>query len=242
MAYIKCEGGIWMVNHDKKIIISPPCGLKSCPKCAKRMKKIIVLRILQMMDDRKESHHFWFWTLTPHSSAIWGEWSEKNMSKAWAKLRKRINRRLKNQIFWVVTKEYTKGEGEFTDAPPFIHYHLIIGYHTSNKPILTEELKKMATQCGMGYMALVGTKETKDVHITSIKFAWYIAKYASKHYTAYRMRRAIIWSQNVRELGELPPKSDGWVFLNMSDIGVKRYSKLLKYKVTAMDDITGNGD
>jgi hypothetical protein len=195
-----------------------------------------------MMEKRKESHKFWFLTITPHSSAIWGQWSEKNLSKGWSKLRKRLNRRLRGQVFWVMVKEWSKGEGEFTDAPPFMHYHVIIGYHTANDPILTEELKDMSTACGMGWAVRVGSKELKDVHITSIKFAWYVAKYCMKHYEDYLMRRAISWSQNWDELGGDMPKSEGWEFLNMTDLGVGRYAKLLRYKITVMDDTIGYVD
>lgn len=239
MAFEKCERGVWLVNHEKKTIISPPCNLKSCEKCAKRKKKVIVLRIMQMMDDRQNTHKFWFWTLTPHGSAIWGEWSEKNMASGWSRLRKRLNRQLKNEIFWVMTKEYTTGSGRYTKAPPFMHYHVIIGYHTSNDPILTTELKRLCAECGIGYMARVGGKKSKDLPIKDVKYAWYVAKYATKNYTAYKMRRAIAWSRNVRELGDAPPKSDGWQFLNMTDRGIRIYANTMKYSVRALDSQEG---
>jgi len=239
MPFVKCERGIWMVNHEKKLIISPPCNLKSCPKCSKRRKKIIVLRILDLSEKRKETHKFWFWTLTPHGSAIWNEWSEKNMSSGWSRLRKRLNRQLKGQIYWVVTKEYSKGEGRYTKAPPFIHYHIIIGYPTTNDPILTTELKRLCAECGMGYMARVGSKENKDTSITSVKFMWYVAKYATKDYSVYRMKRAIQWSQNFPQLGHEQPKSDGWQFLNMTDRGIRIYANTMKYSVKALDSDEG---
>lgn len=234
--WIKCKKGVWLVNHEKKTIISPPCGLKSCPSCSKKRKKVIVLRILSLMDKMQYSHKFWFLTITPHSKAIWARQSEKNLRDGWSKMRKRINRLLKGQIFWVMTREYTKGSGEFTDAPEFVHGHIIIGYPTTNDSILTEALKDIATACGMGWAVHVGTKQDKDLPIKSVREAWYIAKYAVKIDLEGRLQRTIAWSRNFPELGDSPQKAEGWEFLNQTDDSVKRYANLLRYDIKVLRD------
>lgn len=239
MTFVKCERGIWLVNHEKKVIISPPCNLKSCPQCAKRKKKVIVLRIMALQEMRKDTHKFWFLTLTPHGSAIWNEWSEKNMTNGWSRLRKRLNRRLKGQVYWVLTKEYTTGDGRYTKAPPFMHYHIILAYPNTNDPILTTELKRLCRECGMGFMARVGGKESKDLPITSVKMLWYMAKYGAKYYAVYNMKRAISWSQNWDELGDAPQTSEGWQFLNMTDRGIRIYANMLHYSVKVLDEDEG---
>jgi len=224
----KCEKGIWLVNHSSGVVWSPPCGLKSCPECNKRMRREAVHRILKQMSETQHTHKWWFWTITPSPESIWNETSQKNLQRGWERLRKRLMRRWHGEVYWVLTKEYTKGKGEFAKGdrqpPPFVHAHIIIAHAIGEDEIYTRELKDLCHKLGLGYMALVGVKGKRNKPITGKKEAYYQAKYIGKDETENGLPRTNAWSRNFKLLrAETSATSTEWELLRVGDDGIEDF-------------------
>jgi len=228
----KCERGIWLVNWKKRQIYSPPCGLKACPDCSKRNRKKIALRILRQWSSLEKTHDAWFYTITPNSDAVRGGTSASVMRAGWSKLRKRLSRRYPKSFRWVCVREMTKGAKVYTDAPPFIHMHVIVFIPFDYEPILTERLSAISVQLGIGWKCLVGTKERPDMPLSGQREAYYVAKYATKQLVAdedgnisnMAIPRAISWSQNFGQLEE-KRESEGWAVLHADDSSIERVAE-----------------
>jgi hypothetical protein len=127
------------------------------------------------------------------------------MSHGWSMLRKRMTRRWKD-ILWVKTIELHE-----SGTP---HTHFIIGIPSRYvRKITTTWLKKNAKECGLGYIALVGTKAEKDLPMSGdeqYNKTYYIAKYTTKSETIGV--RAIAWSQNFPPLPPLEGVVDNWFY------------------------------
>jgi hypothetical protein len=97
------------------------------------------------------------------------------MQAGWSKLRKRMARRWKG-LMWIKVIEFHK-----SGTP---HIHLVIGISNHYKRhIKTKWLKDNAVSCGLGYMALVGTKGARDLPLDTIgahNTAFYVAGYVGK--------------------------------------------------------------
>lgn len=198
---IACAGGVWFsqISREtaKHIFYSPLCKRKSCPTCAKIRKLQIAIRIRHSIATVPDTQ-WYFCTVT--LDGIWhGGGNTKRvrqvMQQGWSKLRKRMNRRWKG-ILWVKVLELHED-----DTP---HLHFIIGISSHYKRhIRTKWLKDNAKTCGLGFIALVGTKEKKDVPMDAdeeYNKSWYVAKYVAKGETIGI--RAIAWSEN---FPPLPP-------------------------------------
>jgi len=172
MLWKKCDKGIWLVNWDKQVIVSPPCGLKSCDECAKKRRKAIALRILKTVSDLGNHHDTWFYTITPNSGAIYDNATAKLMANGWSKLRKRLARRYGKNLYWVCVREMSKGAMEFTDAPPFVHMHIIVHIPCDYEPLLTQKLSEISIELGIGWKCLVGTKDNPDYPLRSSREAF----------------------------------------------------------------------
>lgn len=241
MAWIKCDKSIWLVNHELGMVISPPCGLKSCKRCAKRRRKLIVMRILSQMTMLEKTHVFYFYTITPNNKDIWAKDTRQTFQKGWERLRKRLNRRFNGELYWVLAKEMTKGSGEYTNAPPFVHGHVIIGVeqHTNFIFVGTDELSEMCKEVGLGWVCLVGHEDSKDLPMKGMREARYVAKYSTKmNLDDYgnvipeeNIPRAIAWSRNWEQLPE-PELSEQnyWELLNITDESVHGFVEVTGYK------------
>lgn len=224
----KCDKGIWLINHTTKTVYSPPCGLKSCPSCAKKMRREAVHRILKQIANTQQTHKWWFWTITPSQESIWSETSQRNLQRGWERLRHRLMRKWHGEIYWVLSKEYTKGTGEFKigdkEPPPFVHAHIIIGHAIGEDEIYTRELKDLCHKLGLGYMALVGVKGKRNKPIEGNKEANYMSKYLSKHDEEKRIARTNAWSRNFNMLrAETSATRSEWELLNIEDESVEEF-------------------
>lgn len=238
----KCEHGIWLVNHKLGIVASPPCGMKTCESCAKKRRKLIVMRIMAQITELQKTHDFWFYTVTPASADIWARNTRKSFQKGWELLRKRLNRRFRGKIYWVLAKEMSKGKKEFTNAPPFVHGHIIIGIDRYNNfiPVHTWELSQMCESVGLGYICMVGHEEAENVPMNGLREARYVGKYVTKTHIdgengeliEANIPRAIAWSRNWAELGEMIPKNDDsqWELLNLADVSVHGFIEITGYQ------------
>jgi hypothetical protein len=91
------------------------------------------------------------------------------------------------------------------DDTPHIHFIVGISKHYK-RHIKSKWVKDNARACGLGFIALVGTKEAKDIPLDSDEAhnkAFYVAKYVSKGEMIGI--RAIAWSF---EFPTLPPYLD----------------------------------
>lgn len=241
MSWIKCKKSIWLVNHDLGIVISPPCGLKECEKCAKRRRKLIIMRIMAQITALENTHVFYFYTITPNNADIWARRTKQTFQKGWELLRKRLNRRFRGEIFWVMCKEMSKGSGEYTNAPPFVHGHIIIGMEKKTNFVFvgTEELSEMCDEVGLGYICLVGHEDAKDLPIEGLREARYVGKYVSKVNRDEdgniikddNIPRAIAWSRNWLKINEEESEIDNaWEILNITDESVHGFIEITGYK------------
>lgn len=209
---IACANAVWFslldYNTATKFYYSPLCKRKKCPTCAKIRKLQIALRIKHAIETTPDTK-WYFCTITMHKN-----WHgvgntprvRQVMQSGWSKLRKRMARRWKG-LLWVKVIEIHQ------DDTPHIHFIIGISNHYK-RHIKTTWLKKNATTCGLGYIALVGTKEDKDASLDSDQAhnkAFYVAKYVSKGEMIGI--RAIAWSY---EFPELPPflesDLDKWIY------------------------------
>lgn len=137
------------------------CKQWSCPSCAARNAKKWVARVIDGCN--KLDDVWYFGTLTAHK--WWRkEKSMRNLQSNWPKVRKRFARLAKiqaKQLFYVRVWEAHK-DGSF-------HMHFI-----SNIEYTQNELKDIASECGLGYMAHI--EEAKNPG----QVAGYIAKYMVK--------------------------------------------------------------
>lgn len=242
----KCERGIWLVNWEKSQIYSPPCGLKACPICSKRNRKMIALRILKQWARLEGTHEAWFYTITPTSASVYDGTTNRVMRAGWAKLRKRLNRRYPKLFYWVCVRELTKGAKEFTNAPPFVHMHIIVFLEKVAKPILTQELSEISTSLGIGWKCLVGNKERPDKPLLGNRECFYVAKYATKQLVKdesgdlsnLAIPRAISWSQNFPKLEE-NRDSEGWERLLADDFSIEKVARFHSCRVQNLHLIKG---
>lgn len=250
MIWQKCERGIWLVNWDKGIIMSPPCGLKSCESCAKRKRKLTALRILKQASILDQTHDAWFYTITPTPHAIYEGYSQKLMADGWSKLRKRLSRRYPKPFHWVCVREMTKGKKEYTDAPPFLHMHIMVWVRYDYEPLLTAKLSDISTELGIGWRCLVGTKERPDLPLIGAREAYYMAKYAGKptemdengDLVSEAIPRAISFSQTFVDSLEEKAVSEGWMILHADDSSVERVAEWHDCEVKNLHMIKGKID
>jgi len=126
----------------------------------------------------------------------------------------------------------TKGSKVYTDAPPFIHMHIILFVPFDYEPILTEKLSAISVQLGIGWKCLVGTKERPDMPLSGSREAYYVAKYATKQLVTSEdgsvanmaIPRAISWSQNFCTVEEKQP-SEGWSLLHADDSSIEKVAE-----------------
>ncbi len=178
---IACSGGVWFSKIDQssatQTFYSPLCKRKSCVNCAKIRKLQIAWRIRHAIAT-VENTNWYFCTLTMDK-----KWHgagntprvRKVMQSGWSRLRKRMARRWRG-LLWVKVIELHE-----TDTP---HIHFIVGISTHYKrQVKTKWLKDSARACGLGYIALVGTRATKDKPMDAEdahNMTYYMTKYVSK--------------------------------------------------------------
>lgn len=198
---IACNGAVWFSKLDvmnaTQFFYSPLCKRKSCPTCAKIRKLQVSLRIRHAIETTDKTK--WYFCTITMSEKWHGAGNTKRvrsvMQGGWSRLRKRMSRRWKG-LLWVKVIELHE------DGTPHIHFIIGISEHYKNH-IKSKWLKDNAKTCGLGYIALVGTKEEKDVPMDSdmsYTKSWYVAKYVAKGETIGI--RAIAWSEN---FPPLPP-------------------------------------
>lgn len=201
----KCKGGVWLQSWDDirgatRIFYSPPCGLKSCPTCAKLKQLSHIARIAIVVRHHNDKH-WYFLTVTARAKYHKTKDIEgglKSLRHAWSIARKRINRRYKF-VTWVKVFERHKSG--------MYHLHIIIGL---DGKMSQRWIKQALFEGGAGYQVKLLPVDT-DGHAIR-----YVAKYATK---ADVPIRAVEYSRNFPKLAEnapLNPKQ--WYYLGNIDI------------------------
>jgi len=163
------------IDGNKILIVRTRCNMWTCPYCAGIKQKMWRARIIQHINENKDSNWCWF-TLTAHSKAR-GLASLANIRKAWDTLVKRMKRLYGAFQYCRVFERHKDGA---------YHLHCIASFHfgdiklrRSRKDGTQTEysvwLKTNATQLGMGYYT----------HADDIQGAHggFIASYVTKYMT-----------------------------------------------------------
>lgn len=215
----------YSIEHEKILMLKPPCKLWACPYCAARNAKRWIARIIHGCNNMDTENGWFMFTLTAHEKWRGLEKSVKNLRQGWKKLYNRMRREFgisKYVKVWEMHKDGT------------FHLHGLI-----DSIIPQRWLKNNARQCGMGY----------QVEIHKVDNAGQVAGYVAKYFMKSEFEqnsgvsfpkglRRIECSRNWIELPDLQADSDWQWIVNQTRDGQQQTAFNIKkstgYKVVDM--------
>lgn len=185
-------------------MVGVPCGLWTCPHCAKHLARMWAWRAKIQVNNAGEP--YFFWTLTLRGKYLTPEQGFKALPRLWDTFRKIVQRLLKRKSKgkWSYLA-FVEGQPQRQYMP---HFHIL---SSQKSPI---RLKDIAMQAGFGYQA-------KEKRLNGLQAAAYVAKYASKQSdkTPKKFRRV----RASRDWAKLPDYDGEPLFVKARDETLTNY-------------------
>ncbi len=177
----------YSIERGSYVLYQPPCGMWSCPECAKRKSSQWAIRIREGVDwyQSREIKDWMFLTLTSNPKNKTRAQCLFVWPKAWAKFSSRLRRRYPGIRYTLLPELHKNGR---------VHVHAVASHGVSNS-----FLTKNTYVCGLGYK-----RDSKAID-DGFGAMFYVVKYLAK------AQEVLSWPKNfrrVRTSQSWPPLED----------------------------------